>query len=94
MVRRLIRKDGTSEEINLIPQKASNDIVFLTYNIDADGKVSGKTRRQSQDYNAMIARDNISNVKEEEYLDKLENRNNKIEISEYSKTNEKIFYCQ
>lgn len=86
---RLIRKDGTSEEINLIPQKASIDNVFLAYSIDADGKVMGKTRRQSQDYNAMITRDNIFNVKEEEYLEKLENRNNKIEISEYSKTNEK-----
>ncbi|AXB55520.1 DUF3857 domain-containing protein [Flavobacterium fluviale] len=86
---RLIRKDGTSEEINLIPQKTSNDNVFLTYSIDADGKVTGKTRKQSLDYNAMITRDNIFNVKEEEYLEKLENSNNKIEISEYSKTNEK-----
>lgn len=86
---RLIRKDGTSEEINLIPQKTSNDNVFLTYSIDADGKVTGKTRKQSLDYNAMITRGNISNVKEEEYLEKLENSNNKIEISEYSKTNEK-----
>lgn len=86
---RLIRKDGTSEEINLIPQKTSNDNVFLTYSIDADGKVTGKTRKQSLDYNAMITRGNIFNVKEEEYLEKLENNNNKIEISEYSKTNEK-----
>lgn len=86
---RLIRKDGTSEEINLIPQKTSNDNVFLTYSIDADGKVTGKTRKQSLDYNAMITRGNIFNVKEEEYLEKLENSNNKIEISEYSKTNEK-----
>ncbi|PBJ06606.1 DUF3857 domain-containing protein [Flavobacterium sp. ACN6] len=86
---RLIRKNGTSEEINLMPEKTSNNNVFLTFNIEADGKVTGKTRRQSQDYNAMITRDNIFNVKEEEYLEKLENRNNKIEISEYSKTNEK-----
>ncbi|CAC9973330.1 transglutaminase domain-containing protein [Flavobacterium panici] len=86
---RLIRKDGTSEEINLMPEKTSNDNVFMTYTIDADGKVTGKARRQSTDYNAMITRDNISSLKEEEYLEKLENRNNKIEISEYVKTNEK-----
>lgn len=88
---RLIRKDGTSEEINLMPEKTSNDYVFLNYSIDPEGKVEGKARRQSTDYNAMITRDNIFNVKEEEYLEKLENRNNKIEISEYSKTNEKDF---
>ncbi|MBJ2124035.1 DUF3857 domain-containing protein [Flavobacterium sp. IB48] len=85
---RLIRKDGTSEEINLMPEKTSSDNVFMTYNIEADGKVTGKTRRQSVDYNAMITRSKISNLKEEEYLEKLENGNNKIEISEYSKTNE------
>lgn len=85
---RLIRKDGTSEEINLMPEKTSSDNVFMTYNIEADGKVTGKTRRQSVDYNAMITREKISSLKEEEYLEKLENKNNKIEISEYSKTNE------
>lgn len=85
---RLIRKDGTSEEINLMPEKTSFDNVFLTYSIEADGKVTGKTRRQSADYNGMITRNKISNLKEEEYLEKLENNNNKIEISDYSKTNE------
>ncbi|GGF18711.1 DUF3857 domain-containing protein [Flavobacterium limi] len=86
---RLIRKDGTSEEIDLMPKKASNDIVFLTYNIDPEGKVTGQARRQCTDYNAMITRKNIFSTKEDEYLEKLENQNNKIEISDYSKTNEK-----
>lgn len=86
---RLIRKDGTSQEINLMPAKTSEDTVFMNYTIDADGKVTGKTRRQSTDYNAMVTRDNIDGVKEEEYLEKLENQHNKLEISEYSRTNEK-----
>jgi transglutaminase-like putative cysteine protease len=86
---RLIRKDGSSEEVNLMPTKASNDVVFMNYSIDPDGKVSGKTRRQCTDYVAMINRGKISGLKEEEYLEKLENQNNKIEISDYSRTNEK-----
>ena len=86
---RLIRKDGTSEEIDLTPKKASNDIVFMNYSIDAEGKITGQTRRQCTDYNAMITRENIFNIKQDEYLEKLENQNNKIEISDYSKTNEK-----
>ncbi|WP_264535257.1 DUF3857 domain-containing protein [Flavobacterium sp. N1736] len=86
---RLIRKDGTSEEVDLMPKKVSGDNIFMNYSIDSEGKITGKTRRQYTDYNAMITRDNISGLKEEEYLEKLENRNNKIEISEYSKTNEK-----
>lgn len=86
---RLIRKDGSSEEVDLMPKKSSNDVVFMNYSIDAEGKITGKTRRQCTDYNAMITRDNISGLKEEEYLEKLENKNNKIEISDYSRTNEK-----
>lgn len=86
---RLIRKDGTSEEIDLMPSKPSSNVVFLNYNIDAEGKVTGKTRRQCTDYTALITRDNIDGVKEEEYLEKLENKNNKIEISDYTRTNEK-----
>ncbi|WP_394776886.1 transglutaminase domain-containing protein [Flavobacterium sp.] len=86
---RLIRKDGSSEEVDLMPKKASNDIVFLSYSIDAEGNVKGKTRRQSTDYNALITRENISDLKEEEYLEKLENQNSKIEISDYLRTNEK-----
>ncbi|OXA82450.1 protein of unknown function [Flavobacterium aquidurense] len=86
---RLIRKDGSSEEIDMMPKKPSLDTVFMNYTIDADGKVTGKTRRQCTDYNALVTRDNIDGVKEETYLEKLENENNKIEISEYSRTNEK-----
>jgi len=86
---RLIRKDGSSEEIDLMPKKPSLDTVFMNYTIDAEGKISGKTRRQCTDHNALIIRDNIDGVKEETYLEKLENENGKIEISEYAKTNEK-----
>jgi len=86
---RLIRKDGSSEEVDLMPKKASNDIVFMTYEVDPDGKVKGKTRRQCTDYVAMLTRGRIDGVKEEEYLEKLENQNNKIEINDYVRTNEK-----
>lgn len=86
---RLIRKDGSSEEVDLMPKRASNDMVFMNYSIDAEGKVTGKTRRQCTDYNALITRDNVDGIVQEEYLEKLENENNKIEVSEYERKNEK-----
>lgn len=86
---RLIRKDGTSEEIELTPKKLSNDVVFMSYSIDAEGKISGKTRRQCSDHMALITRERIDGVKQEDYLEKLENKNGKIEINDYSRTNEK-----
>lgn len=86
---RLIRKDGTSEEVDLMPKKVSNDNVFINYVIDPEGKINGKVRRQCTDFNAMAMRDHFSSLKEDAYLEKLENENNKIEVSEYSRTNEK-----
>jgi hypothetical protein len=87
-VGRLIRNDGTSIEVDLMPKIPSNDVVMMSYEIDINGQVSGKLKRQRTDYNAIIFRGNIKNVKEDAYLEKLENDNNKIEISEYSRTNE------
>lgn len=86
---RLIRKDGTSETVDLMPKKLSNDNVFISYSIDPEGKINGKVRRHCTDFNAMIMRENFSSLKEDAYLEKLENENNKIEISEYKRTNEK-----
>ena len=86
---RLIRKDGTSEQVDLMPKTASTDNVTMMYNIDATGKISGKLRRQRTVHNAMSFRTEVSNTKEDEYLEKLENENGKIEIADYSRTNEK-----
>jgi len=86
---RLIRKDGTSEEIELTPKKLSNDAVFLNYSVNADGKISGKTRRQCTDHIALLTRERIDGIKQEDYLEKLENKNGKIEINDYTRTNEK-----
>lgn len=86
---RLIRKDGTSEEVDLMPKVTSNDVVTMNYEVDVNGLVSGKLRRQRTDYNAMEFRKNNGDVKEESYLEKLENDNDKIEINGYSRTNEK-----
>ncbi|PVX46362.1 uncharacterized protein DUF3857 [Flavobacterium sp. 103] len=86
---RLIRKDGTSEEVDLMPTKVSDDNVTMMYSIDATGKITGKLRRQRTNHNAMSFRSEIENIKEEEYLEKLENENEKIEISDYSRANEK-----
>jgi hypothetical protein len=86
---RLIRKDGSSDAIDLMPSSLSNDVTTMSYSIDQKGIVSGKYRRQQDNYNSMLTRNAIKNIKEEAYLEKLENENNKIEIQEYSRTNEK-----
>lgn len=88
-VGRLIRKDGTSEEVDLMPKTQSFDNIMMSYSVSPDGVVTGKTRRQYTDYNAMTFRNNVDNVKEDAYLEKLENDNDKIEVKDYVRTNEK-----
>ena len=61
----------------------------ICFPVTISGTVSGKLRRQLTDHNALEYRQNVENVKEETYLEKLENENDKIEIKEYSRTNEK-----
>jgi hypothetical protein len=66
----------------------------MFYSIDEQGVVKGKMRRQQDAHNALQFRDSFKNIKEDAYIEKLENENNKIEISEYSRTNEKNLIYQ
>ena len=49
---RLIKKDGTSQEIELDPSTPSKENYNLMVKIDPDGIVSGKVAIQRTDYNA------------------------------------------
>lgn len=84
---RLIRKDGTSTEVDLMPKIASSNSVNMNYAIDDKGGVSGKIRRQKTDYEAMVFRAVNNVIKEESYLEKLESENENIEISDYTRAN-------
>jgi hypothetical protein len=86
---RLIRKDGTSDMIDLMPKVNSNSTVMMNYTIDATGMISGKLRKQQTDYIAMTFREKVDNVTEDNYLENLENENRKIEVTGYSRQNEK-----
>ena len=86
---RLIRKDGSSVEIDLMPTMVSNDATTMMYSLDENGAISGKLRRQRDNHNALLFRNSFKNINEDSYVEKLENDNNKIEIQEYSRINEK-----
>lgn len=86
---RLIRKDGTSEEVDLMPVTISNNIVSMSYDINEKGDINGKIRRQISEYNALNFRNDVNEETENVYLEKFENENNKIELSDYKRTNEK-----
>ncbi len=85
---RLIRKDGTSTEVDLMPKTLSKEATNMSLVLKSDGIAEGKIRSQYANYSALEYRkDNLeSNV--DIYLEKLESSNNNIEISDYVREND------
>lgn len=86
---RLIKKDGTSFNINLMKKPISNESVALMADINEDGSIEGKIRKQMYNHNAFIFRENHGNINEDNYIEILEKKHNGIEISDYNIKNKK-----
>lgn len=80
---RIIRKNGSSAEIDLMPKSNSKDIVNIMATINESGEVTGKLRDQYFDYNAFLFRQANNAISKESYIEKLEKRYQGIEIGEY-----------
>jgi hypothetical protein len=80
---RLIRQDGTSEEINLVPNTPSKESINMMVSLDDKGKIVGKIRVQKTDYEAFGYREKYAGINKENYLEKKENDLNGIQISDY-----------
>ncbi|MEK8179459.1 DUF3857 domain-containing protein [Flavobacterium buctense] len=84
---RIIRKNGSSAEINLMPKFNSKDVVNIMASISSDGNIIGKIRDQYLDYNAFVYRVNYHDVTKESYIEKLEKRHQGLEIDEFEVLN-------
>ena len=84
---RIIRKNETSSEIDLMPKSNSSDVINLMASITTQGEVSGKIREQYFDYNAFIYRDNNNGLTKESAVEKLEKQHQGLEIGEYEVLN-------
>ena len=79
---RIIRPDGTSALVDLMPVSNSKDIVNMIASVDAQGKFSGKIRDQYYDHNALIYRQNFSKASKDSYVERLEKRLAGMEIGD------------
>lgn len=86
---RLIKQDGISEEINLVPNFLSKKGTNMLAVIDGTGKIAGRARFQKTDYEAFIFREKYSGINKDNYLEKFENDLNQIQIGDYSIENSK-----
>ncbi len=87
-VGRLIRKDGTSNEVDLMPHTLSKNNTILGLVVKSDGTIEGKMRRQLTDYEALKFRKENLQTNKDAYIEELENENNKIEIADYTREND------
>ena len=85
---RLIRKDGTSVEIDLMEKKMSREVTFMTYSVKPDGTIEGKIRNQLTDHEALGFRQRYVTQAKDSYLEQLESTHNNIEIDDYVRENE------
>lgn len=86
---RMIRNDKTSQEIDLLPQTNSKELINIMASIDASGKVSGSVRNQRFDYKAYVFRENNLPMAKDSYLERLEKRYPGLQVEDYELTNEK-----
>ncbi|MCC9072841.1 DUF3857 domain-containing protein [Flavobacterium sp. F-65] len=86
---RLIKDDGTSNEVNLMPTTKSGVLTNLMVKVDNLGKIEGKIRIQRTDYEAYRFRVENANSNQENYLEKLEGRLGDLRISDYTIENKK-----
>jgi hypothetical protein len=79
---RLIRKDETSTQIDLMPTFNSKEVINLMAEIKADGEITGKARDQYLDYNAYVYRDNYNGFTNLSRIERIEKNYPGVEISE------------
>lgn len=84
---RLIKSDGTSTEIELMPKINSKDLITIFATINNQGEISGKVREQYFDYNAYVFRKNYNGISSQSYTEKLEKEYHGVTIESYNVQN-------
>ena len=80
---RIVRENGTSQPVDLMPKSNSKEMVNVMASLDSEGKLEGKVRDQYFDYNAFRFRVNYNGASKDSYLEKLEQHFSGIEVNDY-----------
>ncbi|MFK7750737.1 MAG: transglutaminase domain-containing protein [Kordia sp.] len=86
---RLIRKDGSWSQISLMPKETALRATMINVTLDENGDITGKQRTQFTSHNALNFRESYSEADKEDYLERLENNIEDIEIEDHKVTNYK-----
>lgn len=84
---RLVKNDGYSEMLDLMPQFISNDVVTVLAKIENESEISGQTREQYFAYNAYNYRNKYRKLNKESIVENVEKKFDGLEINDYEVTN-------
>ncbi len=84
---RIIKKDGTSENVSLYPNTSSTKRVLVNADLSATGMLEGKVRMSYTNHDAVSFRKAYYKSTEDDYLENLENELGEIEISNFEVQN-------
>lgn len=84
---RMLLKTRQSEEISLMPQKLSNENLNSSIEINNDGSISGKYRKQMTDYFSLNYRENYGLLTKEINIERIEKGYNNFDIQELNLKN-------
>ncbi|MGQ2983362.1 DUF3857 domain-containing protein [Flavobacterium sp.] len=87
---RLIKKDGSSQGIDLTPQTNAKEVVNIAAQLDEKGNITGKARDQYFDHNAYYFRENFGGASKESCMEHLEKKYKGLEVSTYTIVDDKI----
>lgn len=87
---RLIKNDGSSIEIDLVPSDSSIKKTNIIATLEENGKVSGNVNLQHFDYNALVFRNKYLGISKDSYIENFERNNLGIDIDNYESKNEKL----
>ncbi|PCJ97389.1 MAG: transglutaminase [Flavobacteriaceae bacterium] len=80
---RLIRKEGSSSQIQLVPKTISKKMVVVSATLNEDASFTGKFKTQYTNHYAFSYRKGYDPSKEDEYIENVENNFSGLEISEH-----------
>ena len=89
---RIIREDGSSSSVDLIPSEPSITESNLSIIIGNEGIVEGLNRTVYRNHSAFNYRNKYGKIKDEDIIVKVEVENNDIEISDFRVTNKNEIY--
>ncbi|VXC29538.1 Transglutaminase [Flavobacterium sp. 9AF] len=84
---RTVKKEGSSQEIDLLNVPISKETFSVRAEITDEGKTIGKLRKTFSDYFSLSFRNKFNEFSREIYLDEMENKHKGLNILEYNLEN-------